>query len=285
MIGSVKRAVDLLYCFTKNNSELSVSELSLLLGVHKSTISRLLSTLALERLVNINPDNGKYRLGMGLIELSGYVVLHSNLQEISRPYLRQLSEKTKETVNLAVLEQDAAINIEQVVPYDRRLISFGWVGRRTPLHASSTGKVLIAFLPEERYNQVLKFPLKKYTQKTITEPKKLLRELRNIQNNGYAYGLEELEIGLNAVAAPIFNHNQEVIAAVSVTGPPSRLTRKKIAIEITDLVRNYALIISYALGYPFHEKQSSTNSQKSKAIFYDNYKYLENLIFVHHRVQ
>jgi IclR family transcriptional regulator, acetate operon repressor len=255
MIGSVKRAIDLLYCFTKENSELSVSELSLLLGVHKSTISRLLSTLAPERLVSINPDNGKYRLGMGLIELSGYVVLHSNLREIAIPYLKELCEKTKETVNLAVLEQDAAINIEQVVPHDRRLISFGWVGRRTPLHASSTGKVLLAFLPEERYNQVLKVPLQKYTHKTITEPKKLLRELSNIQKLGYAYGLEELEIGLNAVAGPIFNHNQEVIAAVSVTGPPSRLTRKKIDIEITDLVQNYALNISYALGYPFHAKQ------------------------------
>jgi len=252
MIASVKRAIDLLHCFTKENSELSVSELSVLLSVHKSTVSRLLFTLASERLVSVNPENGKYRLGMGLIELSGYVVLHSYLREIARPYLRQLSKKTKETVNLAVLEQDAAINIEQVVPYDRRLFSFGWVGRRTPLHASSTGKVLIAFLPEDQLNRVLQIPMQKHTHKTITDPEKLLRELKNIQKLGYACGLEELEIGLNAVAAPIFNHNQDVIASVSVTGPTSRLTKEKIIIEISNLVRNFALNISHAIGYPIH---------------------------------
>ena len=249
MIASVKRAITLLHCFSIEKTELSVSELSIKLGVHKSTVSRLLATLASEKLVNCNPENGKYRLGMGLIELSGLVVLHSELRQIALPFLRQLGDKTKETVNLAVLEQDTAINIEQSVPFDRRVFSIGWVGRRTPLHASSTGKVLLAFLPNELLEPILQKPLEVFTENTITDPGFLQSELGKIRKKEYASGLEELEIGLNAVAAPIRNHTKEVIAAVSVTGPPSRLSKQRIENEVSQQVQDCAQIISQAIGY------------------------------------
>ena len=249
MISSVKRAIDLLHCFSIKRPELSVSELSMELGVHKSTVSRLLATLAAENLVNRNPDNGKYRLGMGLIELSGSVVLHQDLRQIAKPYLRQLSELTQETVNLAVLENDATINIEQAVSYDRRVLGIGWVGRRAPLHASSTGKIFLAFSTNEVLTSLIQNPLPEFTPRTITDSQNLLKNMDKIRLQGYATGLEELEIGLNAVAAPIYNHNKDVIAAISVTGPPSRLSKQRINKEVSKQVCDYAKRISADLGY------------------------------------
>lgn len=248
MIGSVRRAITLLRCFTIQDAELSVTELSRRLGVHKSTVSRLLATLNTDGLVDRNPGTGKYRLGVGLIELAGMVVVHQNLRQIAPPFLRQLSETTQETVNLAVLDRCESVNIDQVVSYDRRVLGIGWVGRRTPLHASSTGKVMLAYLPLDQLETLLQAPLARFTAKTITDAQVLRQELLVVSGLGYAIGLEELEIGLNAVAAPVRDYTGEVVAAVSVTGPPSRLSEQRIREEVAPQVIACGLQISQALG-------------------------------------
>lgn len=246
---SVRRAVTLLRCFSTSQPELGVTELSHKLGVHKSTVSRLLSTLQLDGIVYRNSRTGRYRLGIGLLELAGRVMVHGELRQIARPLLRQLSDSTQETVNLAVLERNESINIEQAVPHGRRVLGFGWVGRHTPLHASSTGKVLLAFLPEPDLKQVFLEKRAEFTEHTITDLKTLKAELIKIRNRGYATGLEELEIGLNAVAAPIYDISGGVVAAVSVTGPPSRISVERIESKVADQVVNCAKQISIEIGY------------------------------------
>ncbi len=245
MIGSVRRAIALLRCFTVDEPELSITQLSHKLRVHKSTVSRILSTLRVEGLVDRNPDTGEYRLGLGLLELAGLVVLNADIRQVARPYLRQLSEATQETVNLAVLDGYESLNIEQAVPHHRRVTGFGWVGRKTPLHASSTGKVLLAYssvpLPE--------LALTPFTQNTVTKPETLQSELDKIRGCGYATGLEELEVGLNAVAAPVRDHSGEVIAAISVTGISPRLSEQRVHQEVAAQVISCAAQISEALGY------------------------------------
>jgi DNA-binding IclR family transcriptional regulator len=245
MIGSVRRAVALLRCFTADEPELSVTALSHKLRVHKSTVSRILSTLRDDGLVDRNPETGEYRLGLGLLELAGLVVLHADMRQVARPFLRQLSEATMETVNLAVLDGCESLNIEQAVSHHRRVTGFGWVGRKTPLHASSTGKVLLAFLPVPLQG----FEFAPLTQNTITNAEILHKELEEIRARGYATGLEELEVGLNAVAAPVRDHTGVVVAAISVTGPSPRLSEQRIHQDVAQQVIACAEQISKALGY------------------------------------
>lgn len=248
-LETVRRAITLLRSFSLEEPELGVTELSRRLQVHKSTVSRLLGTLEMESLVVRNSDTGRYRLGVGLIELASMAVLNADLRRIARPMLCELAEKTKETVNLAVRDQDGMVNVELLPSLSRRVSNFGWVGRRTPLHASSTGKAYMAQLPEGEWIALLEAPLHSYTEHTITEPDALREEFQQILLRGYAMGLEELEIGLNAVAAPIWDHTGQVVACVSTAGPSYRLSLEQIEENAAELVVTCAHRISEALGF------------------------------------
>lgn len=255
-VESVKRAFSILRCFSLDRPELGVTEISRELGVHKSTVSRLLSTLESDRIVLRNPESGRYRLGVGLLELSGLVTLHADLRRVALPFMNQLAQLTQETVNLAVIEGDEVVNIEHITPFGRRVMNIGWVGRRTPLHASSTGKVLMAYLPRSELEAILQKPLTKYTEHTLVEHAELHAEISLIRDQGYATGLEELEIGLNAVSAPIRDHTGRVIAALSTAGPAYRLSEERIEEVLRQLVLDFAKQISLEFGYV--EKNDTT---------------------------
>jgi DNA-binding IclR family transcriptional regulator len=248
-LETVRRAIALLRSFSSEEPELGVTELSRRLKVHKSTVSRLLGTLEMDSLVARNSETGRYRLGVGLIELASLAVLNADLRRVARPMLCELADKTKETVNLAVRDQDGMVNVELLPSLSRRVSNFGWVGRRTPLHASSTGKAFMAHLSETEWIALLESPLTSYTEHTITEPDALTEEFLRIRTRGYAMGLEELEIGLNAVAAPIWDHTSQVVACVSTAGPSYRLSLEKIELEVAEQVATCAHRISEALGY------------------------------------
>lgn len=257
-VKSVKRAVDLLRSFSLDEPELSVTTLSRRLDVHKSTVSRLLSTLEAARLVDRNPQTGHYRLGMGLLELAGLVILHADLRQLAQPMLRRLADQTQETVDLAIRDNGEVINVEQVTPPNRRVLNIGWIGRRTPLHASATGKVLLAYLPKADLESVLRSPLTRFTENTITDVSTLRAELDLVRQRGYAVGFEELEIGLNAVAAPVVDHNGHIVAAVSVAGPSSRLSRARIEQTAAAQVMACSKDVSRALGFVRREEQAPT---------------------------
>jgi IclR family acetate operon transcriptional repressor len=248
-VESVRRATRLLRCFTIEQPEWGVMDLSRKLGVHKSTVSRLLSTLENERLVMRNPETGRYHLGVGILELAGLVTLHGDLRRSARPYLDELARLTQETANLAVREGDHVVNIEHTAPLDRRVLNFGWVGRRTPVHASATGKVLLAYAPLRELENLLTQPLDRFTEHTITDHEALLQELERVRQRGYATGLEELEVGLHAVAAPVRAHDGEVVAAVSTAGPSNRLTRRRIKKEVANQVLAVGEEISRMMGF------------------------------------
>ena len=255
-VESVKRAFSILRCFSLDRPELGVTEISRELGVHKSTVSRLISTLEGERIVLRNPESGRYRLGVGLLELSGLVTLHADLRRVARPFMNQLAQLTQETVNLAVIEGNEVVNIEHITPFEKRVMNIGWVGRRTPMHASSTGKVLMAYLPGPELETILQKPLTKFTEHTLVELPDLQAEMALIREQGYATGLEELEIGLNAVAAPVRDHTGRVIAALSTAGPSYRLSVERIKEVLTQLVLDFAKQISLEFGYA--EKKETT---------------------------
>jgi IclR family acetate operon transcriptional repressor len=238
-IQSVDRAITILEILAREGAT-RVTDLAVELDVHKSTAFRLLAALEQGGLVEQSGDRGRYRLGFGVVRLAGAATAQLDLSKESRPVCLRLAEAVGETVNIAVPQDGATVNISQVRG-PAAISGHNWVGQRTPSHATSSGKVLLAFgalrLPAEQA---------RYTPATITEPG--LLGLAAIRERGWADTVEELEVGLNAVAAPIRGSDGSVVAAVSVSGPSYRLTPARLP-EVGELLAEGAREISQRIGY------------------------------------
>ncbi len=245
-LHSVRRAISALEEIS-DAGELGVSELGRRLGVHKATASRLVATLAERGMLERDPVTERFRLGFGLIRLAGAAMAGLDIVRVSHPILEDLAERTRETVNLGVLAGDSVVYIDQVTG-TRSIVAVSWVGRRTPLHCTSNGKVLLAHMdPAERDAQLAE-PLTEMTPRTVTDPAVLGRQLDEIARRGYAQTVEELEEGLNAVAAPVWQADGQVTAALSVSGPAFRMRPMDLP-RTARLVMDAADAISRRLGY------------------------------------
>jgi DNA-binding IclR family transcriptional regulator len=245
-IQSVQRAAAILRCFTKTDSELSVTALSQELDLHKSTISRLLSTLKQEGFVEQNPETGKYRLGLGLVTLAGIVLDRIDVQQIAQPYMTVLAELTQETVNVVVLNGSDCMNIGGAAS-PRPIQYVGRIGRRTPVYCTAAGKLLLAYLSPEKRQDILPATFTRFTANTIVDRQTLEQALRSICEQGYAISLEEHREGLSAVAAPICDHTGQVCAALVISGPTYRIGPSEIESFLGPL-RQTARDISSQLG-------------------------------------
>lgn len=247
-LSSVRNAARLLKEFSRGSREIGVTELSRRLGIGKSTAHRLLNTLAEERLLEQDPDTGAYRLGLAMYELGASVSMHTDLHNACVPVLDQLANATRETVQVAVLDGREVVYVERrESPQTLRL--FGRVGHRNDAYCTSTGKVLLAYLPGPRLAALLDgWELRARTPHTITDPARLLAELDQVRRRGWAENVNEVEMGVASVAAPIRNGLGEVVASVSVAGPLQRLSGdslKRFARPTVDA----GLVISKRLGY------------------------------------
>lgn len=250
-IQSVDRAVATLQ-FLRRTGWAGVTEVAGALGVHKSTAYRLLFTLKEHGLVEQDPQTERYRLGLGLVWLAGAVTAELDLARAARPICLRLSEQTQETVTVTVLVGDEALIVDQATS-PASVLSVDWTGRRTPLHCTSDGKVLLAYLPLGRRRRYLTHTLERFTDRTIADPERLAAQLQTIRESGYGYTIEEYELGLNGVAAPIRGADGTVVAAVSVSGPSFRLAAETIP-AIGGLAAGAASEISRRLGYhPFSD--------------------------------
>lgn len=222
-------------CFTEFEPELSVMELSRRLNLHKSTVSRMLSTLQHEGLVGQNTKSGKYHLGLGLIGLAGVALGRLDARAAAQPYLKDLVEQTGETVNLLVRDGHECVVIERAnSPQPIRYM--GWIGRRSPLHCTGSGKVLLAFMTIPERLALLPNPLPAYTAKTITSLAQLELSLAQVCQDGYAIVHEEYEEGFSTLAAPVFNHRGDVVGALTISGPTYRLGDGQLESFITPLL-------------------------------------------------
>jgi DNA-binding IclR family transcriptional regulator len=247
-VQSVDRAVAILKSFSLETPERGVGELSHELGLHKSTVSRLVQTLQRGGLISRNPHTGRYRLGLDLLGLASQVASYMDVREIARPLLRQLAQDCQESVNLVVLDDGQVVNLEQFVAPGRQVKNIGRVGRRMDSHCTAAGKVLLAYLPPSELEEALPDHLPSFTAHTITDPDRLLEELALVREQGYAEAREELEEGLNALAAPIRDHNAQVVAAVGVAGPAYRLTPEQLPRLVARLLEATGQISTW-LGY------------------------------------
>lgn len=245
-VQSVDRAVTVLE-FLARRGWSGVTELSRELDIHKSTAYRLLTTLRDRGLVEQDAGTEKYRLGFGLVLLARTVSADLDILRCARGVCDSLSERTKETVTIAVLEGDDAVVIHQSLSRASAL-NVDWTGRHTPLHATAAGKIFLLYMPEDQLLRVLEGPLERFTEHTIVDSEDLQDHVGEIREVGYGYTLEELETGLNAVGAPVRSSDGALVGAVSISGPAFRLSRQDLP-EVGDLCREAAAEISRCLGF------------------------------------
>lgn len=245
-VQSVDRAISVLEILARRG-EAGVSEVAAEIEVHKSTAFRLLNALEGRGLVEQAEDRGKYRLGFGIVRLAGAVSGGMDITRHSRAVCERLARELGETVNIAVGESHYAVNLDQVRGA-AAISTHNWVGQLTPLHATSSGKVLLAFYSNKRRAELLSHGMDRFTPRTVTTGKELATHLAMVHERGYAVAIEEYEIGLNALAAPIRGHDGKVFAAVSASGPAYRLTEPLMHEQAPILVHG-ANEISRRLGY------------------------------------
>jgi DNA-binding IclR family transcriptional regulator len=244
-VQSVDRAVTVLEILARDG-EAGVSDLATELGVHKSTAFRLVAALENRGLVRQNADRGKYRLGEGIRRLAASTT-RRELVQLSRPVCERLAKEVGETVNITVLSGREALYLDQAAG-PSALQLHNWVGRRMPVHATSNGKVLLAYLPPARLGEHLVPPLAALTEHTIVDPARFAEELARVRERGYATAVDELEIGLTALAAPIHDITGEVAATVSASGPSFRLTPDRMP-AVAEAVLRAAAEISFLMGH------------------------------------
>jgi IclR family transcriptional regulator, acetate operon repressor len=254
---AVLRAVSLLKAFTPGRPEIGLAELSRTVGLNKTTAYRLLSALESEGMVERAPGAPAYRLGRELLALGSLALGSGDLRELSRSELHALALQTRETATLEVLVGSDVVILGEVAG-SHVIGTMPSVGSRWPAHATSTGKVLLAHLPD----LLLEGSLVALTPRTITDHNALRRELARVRERGYATSYEELEPGFVAVAAPVRGGGGEVVAAISVGGPKSRLTLEKAA-EIGRQLPRAAARVSERLGY--REQMSDETTIKKGA--------------------
>jgi DNA-binding IclR family transcriptional regulator len=219
-VQAVERVVHALEILAKEGSA-AVGDMAERMGVHKSTASRILGALETHGFVQQSSRRGKYQLGVGLLRVASSIPRRLSLVHTARPVLEDLAQQYGETVNLAVLRDIYAVNVDQAMG-SATLASYNWIGNLTPLHATSSGKIFLAYMHSTERDELLReTKLEAYTPRTLNR-EELESELPTIMQQGYATTHGELEEGLNAVAAPVFGHTGEVIGAVSLSGPAFR---------------------------------------------------------------
>jgi IclR family acetate operon transcriptional repressor len=246
-VQSVHRAISILQVLGAHGAA-GVTEIATELGVHKSTVFRLLSTLESRGLVDQHGARGRYQLGHGVLQLAERATRMDDLALLSRPVCVQLADVVRETVNLVVRDGAAVISIAQVIGAPT-ITSVNWVGRRNPMHATSAGKVFLAHMGTGQLEDLLAERLESYTPHTIVDRAALEQQLALVRERGWASTVEEQEIGLAAVAAPIRSLDGEVIAAITASGPTFRINDESLP-GVAEHVVAAAAEISQRHGYP-----------------------------------
>ncbi len=248
LLGSVRTAARVLRAFSGADTALGVAELARRIGISKSTAHRVLATLAAERLLEQDATTGKYRLGLSLYELGSAVSEHVDLHQAALPVLTTLRHRTGEMVHVAVLDRLEVVYVERLESH-HMLPVFRRVGHRLPAHLTSSGKALLAALPRDVLEARLEgHVLVARTPKTITNRTALLAELDRVARRGWASNIEEGQLGVSSVGAPVRGPDGAVMAAVSVVGDVTRL-RGAALHQAAALVVEAAAVISGRLGY------------------------------------
>jgi len=246
-LSSVTTAIHLLKTFTEEDTELGISELAKRLNVAKSTVHRLAGTLLEEGLLQQNPENGRYSLGVGLFSLGSLVRARLDVTSESKLILNELREQTQENVRLAVLERQSVVFLHDFEsPQTLRLRS--GTGQLRPAFCTAEGLCLLSGLREPQLAKFMEYPRPRRTDKTVTDEAELRQRIRQTKRRGYAVEDEECDEGTRCIAAPIHNGEGRIVAAVGIAGPRVRIRKSQFA-KLAPLAIDAATQISARLGY------------------------------------
>lgn len=225
----IDRAAAILQLLGDAPADLAAADIAERLRLHKSTIHRLLMVLERHRFIRRDPGDGKYTLGLKLLELGNRAARGLTLREQAQPFLARLVRETGETAHVGVLDEGDMVSIANVEG-PRALRMRSAVGRRTPAHCSAIGKAVLAFLPPAAVDDFMALrPLSGLTEKTLVTRAALVADLERIRLRGYAIDDEEIERGLRCIGAPVRDYTGLVIGAVSVSGPAFRIPKTRVS--------------------------------------------------------
>jgi IclR family transcriptional regulator, KDG regulon repressor len=248
-IQSLDHALLILTTFLEPGRDIQgVSELGKHLGLNKSRVFRILTTLERRGFVEQDPDSRRYRLGLQFLTFGAAVQDRVEIVQVTAPWVDELAVQTGETIHVGVLSSHEAVCVaKRESAHSVRL--YAEIGRRAPLHAGGVPKVLLAHMPPRERRHVIRLaPLPRITDQTITDPDQLEKVLDQIVRDGYHVAVGDLDEGVHSIAAPIRNHAGRVVAAVSVAGPSHRFPPDKIQ-RCIELVCAAGSEISNKLGY------------------------------------
>jgi DNA-binding IclR family transcriptional regulator len=245
--SGVERALDVLMLFSRTSTAtLGVSEIARQLGLSKAVVHRILAALCGRRLVEVDPHSRRYRPGPASLAVGRAFLDRIDIRDLAREPLRRLSRATDETSTLSIPVLGQRVYLDQVMP-DREVRMTVRIGQPYPLHAGSSSKALLAFLPaEELAAHLASGPLPALTDRTVVDPASLRDELRAIRERGYAVSFGERQAGAGSVAAPVLDHTDHPVAALSVCGPLERV-RSRVA-ELAALLLPEVKNLSAQLG-------------------------------------
>lgn len=252
LVQTIERMASILDLVGQKPKGISIRELSSELSLPKGTVHRLLSSLAYFGYIRQDPVMKNYSLGLKLLDLGNLVASQIDLRKISEALLHELAMKCKETVHMVIMDQDEVVYVEKVEsPNDLGgLRMTSRVGARNPAHSCAVGKVLLSYFSEDELENFLsRKGLAKRTENTITVPAQLKEHLKTVRAQGYAIDDEENEKGIRCASAPIFDEGGKAIAAISISGPAFRITKKLIQESLKGEVMETALKISQRLGF------------------------------------
>jgi DNA-binding IclR family transcriptional regulator len=243
---TVNKAMDILELFLLKDGEFSLAELSALSGFNKATAYRLSSTLVKRGILSQREKNGKYSLGLKMLDFSYAIRRNIKFIELAYLYLSRMSRDLNVSAYISVLDADSSLVIEEVAVVDTMRINSP-IGKRLPLHATACGKVLLSSLSrDERRAYYGRNLLQPFTHRTVTDVSALEKEIENVKIKGIAVGEEDYKIGLYAIAAPLQNGSGTTIAAAGVVVPLSHAKaqiRQKLAIELKGCTAQISQVI------------------------------------------
>ncbi|SFE82338.1 IclR family transcriptional regulator [Alteribacillus iranensis] len=251
MVKSVDRALRIIKIVSMRKDGFGVTELAEKLELNKSSVFRLVATLIEHGFIEQDSVTKKYRLGYQYLELSSKLLDSIDIRKEAAPYLKELETLTNEVIHLVIYSQKEAVYIEKLEGHET-LRMHSQVGKRAPMHCTSAGKTILAYLPEREAKDILaQKGLPPHTENTITDPEELLEKLKEIRERGYGQEVEENEVGITCIAAPIFNFKGEIAGSISISGPTIRMSEERIK-QLKEPLMEAGKKVSRRLGYSYN---------------------------------
>lgn len=248
IIQALDRALKIMDLFDEYTTELKITEISARMDLHKSTVHSLLKTLQMHGYINQDVETGKYKLGLKLLEKGQLMLQSLDIRTAARKHLVVLSEQTGQTTHLVILDGKEGVYLDKVEG-EKAAIRYSRIGRRISLHSSAVGKVLTAFRTKDEIDALLRnYQFSKMTDVTITEKDAFVNELNQVRDQGYSIDNQENEPGVRCAAAPIFEHNGSIVAAISLSTLVSTVDDSLFKAYIA-LLKKEAEAISQTLGF------------------------------------